>query len=119
MKNKKEKKAPQPKTTENNEAVIITGFVLTMKKALEKTEGVSDVRFAPTMDGYRAYFKLGGKDCKIAVDKKILADGYSVVKFVDGFKKSSATLKTPDQYQDVIDKVLNEKKAKKEKKKKG
>ena len=115
----KKEKAKASVATENNEAVIITGFVLTIKSALEKTEGVSDVRFAPTTDGYRAYFKLDGKDCKLAVDKKTLTNGYRVVKFVDGFKKSSATLKTPDQYQDVIDKVLNGKKAKKEKKKKG
>lgn len=116
-KEKKDKKELPVTQAEYTDAQMMVLFVAEVKKVLEKMQGLSDVHFVPKTGGYRVYYKLDGKDYKIAIEKRTLVAGYKVEKFVDGFKKASASFKSPEQYGAVITKIFDGKKAKKEKKK--
>lgn len=116
-KEKNEKNTVQVTVTDYDNAVVMTNFIVEIQKKLEKFSGLSEVRFVPKMDGYRVYYKADGKDYKISIDKKILTNGFSVKKYVDGFKKASASFKSPEQYENTVAKIFDGKKVKAKKKK--
>ncbi|MBP3442124.1 MAG: hypothetical protein J6L62_04895 [Clostridia bacterium] len=116
-KEKKGKNTAQVTAAEYSDAVVMTNFIVEIQKVLEKTSELSDVHFVPKMDGYRVFYKADGKDYKITVDKKILTSGFSVKKYVDGFKKASASFRSPEQYPKAVAKIFDGKKDKAKKKK--
>lgn len=116
-KTKKENNSLPVTQAEYTDAQLMLLFVAEIKKVLEKTSGLSEVRFVPKMGGYRVYYKIDGKDYKIAIEQRTLMPGYKVAKFVDGFKKASASFKSPEQYQNALAKIFDGKKDKAKKKK--
>lgn len=109
MKNKakKEKNTLPVTKAEYSDAQLMLLFVAEVKKVLEKTEGISAVRFVPKMEGYLIYYKVDETDYKISVEKRTLASGYKAEKFIDGFRKASASFKSEQQYSSAISKIFN------------
>ena len=108
-KTKKEKNTLPITQAEYNDAQLMILFVAEVKKVLEKTEGISSVRFVPKIEGYLVYYKADERDYKISVKKKTLSSGYKAEKFVDGFRKASASFKSAEQYSSAIAKLFDSK----------
>lgn len=114
---KAEPKAKKELTYEDySTAVLLTGFVASVKNELAKTPDISDVRFVPVLDGYHIFYSFKGKECRIAVTKSKYLKGYKVRKLVDGFKKVSCSLKSKDDYEKIVAKLFGKSKVKNKKK---
>lgn len=101
-----------------SKAVLLTGFVASIKNELAKAEKVSAVRFVPILDGYQVFFNNDGKDTKISIEKSKFSKGYKVRKLEDGFKKKALSVKSEEDLEPAIAKLFNkptEKRKKKEK----
>ena len=99
-----------------SKAVLLTGFVAAVKSELAQGAHISAVRFVPILDGYHIFFNDDIRECKIAVEKKRFFKGFKVRKLENGFKKTTCSLKSKDDYEKVIGKVFNKPKAKSKKK---
>lgn len=116
-KEKKEKTTAPVTETMYAEATFMIKLVSEIQKELAKKSDVSGVRFIPKIEGYQIFFKENDIDCKINIEKRTLFSGYSVKKYVDGFKKVNVGLKSEKDYEKIIAKLFGQKENKKKKKK--
>lgn len=111
-KEKKEKKnAPVTEVMYGN-AMLMIKLVSEIQKELAKKSEITGVRLVPKIEGYQIFFKENDIACKINIEKRTLLSGYSVKKYVDGFKKVSVGLKEEKDYEAIIAKLFGYKKEK-------
>lgn len=114
----KQDKGTLPVTVaEYKNAVLMIKLLSEIKKEFVKRTDITDIRFVPKLNGYQVLFKEGDNGCKINIEKRKLLSGYTVQKYVDGFKKVSVTLKSAEEYGAIIAKLFGYKTEKTKKKK--
>lgn len=123
MAKKKEKMPERQKSElpitkgEFNNVIIVGGLIAVFKKHFEKNSDFSDYHFVPMLYGYQVFFTEKGKSCNIDIKKRKYLGGCRVTKYVDGFKKASCLIKSREENELAVQKLLLNQKVKKSKKK--